>query len=74
MLCSCLAPSQPAAGALAAGSSKAVVCANCRGQGMYAQGFWPQLRLLLGKTTKAYWRSPAYNFIRLMITTFCALV
>lgn len=59
---------------MAGSSSKAVACANCRGQGMYAQGFWTQLRLLLVKTTKAYWRSPAYNFIRLMITTFCAIV
>jgi hypothetical protein len=28
----------------------------------------------VGKTRRAYWRTPAYNFLRIIITLFCALV
>ena len=35
---------------------------------IYALSFAGQMRECLNRTSKAYWRMPAYNFMRLLIT------
>jgi hypothetical protein len=44
------------------------------GGGGYAQPFWRQLVECTNKALGSYWKSPAYNLLRLLMTTACALV
>jgi hypothetical protein len=43
-------------------------------QSRHAQPFWSQYALLLAKFNLAYWRNPAYNFVRLGITLAVSLL
>lgn len=40
----------------------------------YAQPFWRQLVECTSKALGSYWKSPAYNLLRLLMTAACALV
>jgi hypothetical protein len=40
----------------------------------YAQPFWRQLLECTNKALASYWKSPAYNLLRMLMTTACALV
>jgi hypothetical protein len=42
--------------------------------GSYAQPFWRQLVECTNKALASYWKSPAYNLLRMLMTTACALV
>ena len=42
--------------------------------GGYAQPFWRQLVECTNKALGSYWKSPAYNLLRLIMTAACALV
>lgn len=40
----------------------------------YAQPFWRQLVECTSKALGSYWKSTAYNLLRLLMTAACALV
>lgn len=42
--------------------------------GGYAQPFWRQLVECTSKALGSYWKSPAYNLLRLLMTAACALI
>jgi hypothetical protein len=42
--------------------------------GGYSQPFYRQVVECTSKALGSYWKSPAYNLLRLLMTTACALV
>jgi hypothetical protein len=42
--------------------------------GGFAQPFWRQLVECTGRSLGSYWKDPAYNLLRLLMTAACALV